>query len=422
MSLAPLLAALLTACVGDTWEPSSMPTSKITLVESVPAGTTLDDPAIADAGEALWDLITKARERIEVEQFYIASAPGTQVEALLDELVAAGARGVVVRVLVDAKLSETYPEPLERLRAAEGVELRVWDYAATFGSGVQHAKLLLVDGQRAYVGSHNLDWRALTEILELGAVLEGEAAVTPYADVFELDWALAGGEQVSFSDPGPPSDDLGFLAEPDARQGRLSWGFPMFSPRGALPQPDTWELPMLLTMLDAAEERAQVQVLSYATVGYDGDYFDDLDRALRRANARGVAVQLLVSDWAKHEKSLYDLMSLAALENVEVRFVVIPQPEGRFVPFGRVAHAKFMVIDGKFAWLGSSNWSGDYFLSSRNVGLFSDSAEVAGALAERFTRTWSSEYAEALELGKAYAPPPRTEEEQAARDAEDALP
>ncbi|MCB9741701.1 MAG: phospholipase [Alphaproteobacteria bacterium] len=397
------MSLLTGACAEAPAEPSPPPT-RVTLVESNPAGTDLDDPDLAEASAHWSALIEGARSRVDVEQFYISSAPGTEVEALLQALVDAGARGLSVRILVDKKLSETYPETLQRLAEAEGVSLRIWDYAGTFGAGVQHAKLLLVDGERAYMGSHNLDWRALTHIQELGAILEGEALVRPYAEVFEMDWALAGGAAPPPAAPHSPPE-TGTL-------GPLSETLPVFSPQGALPEGATWDLPWLLSLIDGAETRVRVQLLSYATVGYDGDYFDALDRALRRANARGVPVQLLVSDWAKSPHNLHDLTSLAALEHVEVRFVVIPQPEDDFIPFGRVAHAKFMVVDGARAWLGSSNWSGDYFYSSRNVGLVTPDPALVQALDRRFERTWGSRYAEPLVLGQAYAAPPRTEGEE----------
>ena len=45
----------------------------------------------------------------------------------------------------------------------------------------------------------------------------------------------------------------------------------------------------------------------------------------------------------------------------------VPAAASGFIPFGRVAHAKYMAVDGRLAWVGTSNWEGNYFRGSRNV-------------------------------------------------------
>ena len=61
-------------------------------------------------------------------------------------------RGVKVRLLVDAMFSAKYPEPLGRLAARRGIEVRRFDVAPVMG-GVLHAKYFLIDGREVYLGS-----------------------------------------------------------------------------------------------------------------------------------------------------------------------------------------------------------------------------------------------------------------------------
>ena len=57
------------------------------------------------------------------------------------------------------------------------------------------------------------------------------------------------------------------------------------------------------------------------------------------------------------------------MRNIEVKLVTIPEWSGGFIPFARVIHAKYLVVDAEHSWLGTSNWSKDYFFKSRNVGI-----------------------------------------------------
>lgn len=64
-----------------------------------------------------------------------------------------------------------------------------------------------------------------------------------------------------------------------------------------------------------------------------------------------------------------------------------------------------MVIDGKRAWLGTSNWERDYFYASRNVGLWIQYPDIAARIAKFFERGWTSPYASRLDPAASYEPP-----------------
>jgi phosphatidylserine/phosphatidylglycerophosphate/cardiolipin synthase-like enzyme len=161
-------------------------------------------------------------------------------------------------------------------------------------------------------------------------------------------------------------------------------------------------------MMDGAARSVDVEVLTYKAKFRDGKPFPTLDDALRRAAARGVHVRLLVSDWATKPggDGRVDLESIARVPNVEVRIIVIPRWSGGDVPYARVAHAKYMIVDGaKHAWVGTSNWEGDYFTKTRNVGAILDGGTVPGALDAVFESVWASAYSQPISASAAAAPP-----------------
>ena len=127
----------------------------------------------------------------------------------------------------------------------------------------------------------------------------------------------------------------------------------------------------------------------------DGSTFPDLDDALRRAAARGVRVRLLVSHWGAKDESLRRLARELPPPSA-VRILTIPPWSGGDIPFARVAHAKYAVIDGERAWVGTSNWEGDYFLRSRNVSVLVAGAPFALKLQTVFDDGWASVYARSL--------------------------
>jgi phosphatidylserine/phosphatidylglycerophosphate/cardiolipin synthase-like enzyme len=275
---------------------------------------------------------------------------------------------------------KVYPDTLDRLAKA-GATVRHLDMGS---GGILHAKYFIVDGREAFIGSQNLDWRALEHNLELGARIRDAAIAHGLASVFAIDWAKAGGE------PAPaaasrltPSPEVPGIAS------RLT----------ASPEVPgiAWDVPALVALLDGARRSIHVELLTYLA----GDW-TELEAPLSRAAARGVDVVLAVADWSLRDKTLPGLRTLARLPHVAVEIITIPQASTGFIPFARVAHAKLLVVDGARGWLGTANWEREYFYDSRNVGLLVD-----GTLAARLD-AWFADalrYAKRLDPDGAYTPP-----------------
>jgi phosphatidylserine/phosphatidylglycerophosphate/cardiolipin synthase-like enzyme len=376
---------------------------RLTLVESSPLETSLDSPDLPQTADVWKGMIVGARSELLLSHFYASTAPRSPLNDVIASIEAAARRGVRVRFLLAERFRKTYPELAQRLGQVDGIDVRFVDYGEVAG-GVMHAKYMVADGEQSFLGSPNFDFRAMDQIQELGAHLVDRSIAEGLSRIFEMDWALAGGEAAPTGAAALAPSKLTLAADQAGDAAPSVKATLACSPEGHLPGGVPWDLPLLLELIDSAEARLRVQVLTYDATGYGGGFFDRLESALRRAAARGVRVELLVADWCKRRGCVDGLQSLASLDGIDVRFAVIPDASTGFVEFSRVAHAKLCVADERAAWIGSSNWEGSYFTTSRNVSLFLEGAGVGARLARWFDTTFQGEYAEPVVPGKSYEP------------------
>ncbi len=391
------------------------PPGTLTFVESRPEQTVLDLPDIPDAPDVWRSVMAGAQSRIDIASFYFsrlgdgkdAYGPEGVIDGLvpvLDEVArAAGLRHVQVRVLADAKFAKTYPQVPAWLGSHAGITARTFDAGAAFGgTGVLHAKYFLVDDDELFIGSQNWDWRALGQIHELGVLVRDRGLTADLRRIYDLDWQFACGN------PAPAAAGTVFGPRPLlTAAGDTVSAHVVGSPQNHLPEGIPWDLPAMVSLLDAAQDSVHVQLLSYGVTDREKHLFDDLDRALRHAAVRGVQIRMIISNWGTSRHSLPWLQSLAKVPGIEIRITSIPQLSGGFIPFARVEHAKYLTCDGNALWLGTSNWSRDYFYASRNVGLI-----ITGQGAPRdpdrfFNQSWHGPYAETLDACGEYKPPRR---------------
>jgi phosphatidylserine/phosphatidylglycerophosphate/cardiolipin synthase-like enzyme len=375
------------------------------LVQTVPLETTLSSPDLRGPVAVWSQLFDNAKHDIVFGQFYAASKAGTPFEHVLERLEAAGRRGVKIRFLLDQKgvgLSEK--ATIERLRAIPNLELRILDYARLTGSGIIHAKYLVVDGKAAFIGSQNFDWRSFSHIHETGVLVTEPAMVGQVQAVFEQDWGaqalLAASRQVPVA-PARPVPAPVPMAEPGAE---LLASPAAYNPGGV--RNSEAALPALLAQ---AKQEVRVQLLDYAPLSYNANgprtYYPVIDNAIRAAAARGVSIKLAVSNWNTEKPAIAWLKSLALVPNVQVRIVTLPPASTGPIPFARVIHSKIMSIDGKLAWVGTSNWAGGYMDNSRNLEVVMRSEAMAQRLAQVHEQVWSSAYAQPLDVMKDYPKP-----------------
>jgi phosphatidylserine/phosphatidylglycerophosphate/cardiolipin synthase-like enzyme len=101
---------------------------------------------------------------------------------LLEALAAAAERGVRVRIIVSP--SEDFAAEMEELTAS-GVDIRL------SSSLYVHAKLIVADGERAFIGSQNLSATSLDQNRELGIIVDDPVNLARLTRTFAIDFRAA---------------------------------------------------------------------------------------------------------------------------------------------------------------------------------------------------------------------------------------
>jgi phosphatidylserine/phosphatidylglycerophosphate/cardiolipin synthase-like enzyme len=163
----PAAVQTATAIFAADWERGAEPDSDPLVVSPT------------NARSSLLALIASAEQSLDLY------AEVLRDEEFLAALAEAAARGVRVRLLVS-------PGPdfaAERARlAAAGIEVRLLTVLYV------HAKLIVADGARAFVGSQNLSATSLDLNRELGIVLDDPVSLARLARTFEIDFRSAAPE------------------------------------------------------------------------------------------------------------------------------------------------------------------------------------------------------------------------------------
>ena len=230
---------------------------------------------------ARWAAIADAEQLIQYETYFMT--PGRRADAFAEAIIDRALTGVSVQLLLDHHGTEAMPEEYwEQLRNA-GIEIQFfrepnWRVPMEYNSRT-HRKLLLIDGQRVYIGGAGIsDYWDGTEFdhdtapwLDFEIAYEGEV-VNLLQGKFLRNWAYAGGQinlardiqpvPVSAETPLYITDDTSSLNESAIRmlmqismltaQQRLWIGSPYFVPDGNTTR----------ALLQAHKDGVDVQVLT----------------------------------------------------------------------------------------------------------------------------------------------------------------
>ena len=293
----------------------------------------LGDGERAYAG--LMALIAGAQRSIELTLFILGDdATGRSVAAALAERAQAGVR---VRVILDAVGSAKIARRAARQIHDAGGEVREFMpliHAPLRGRNNLrcHRKLAVVDGERVFLGGMNVaeEYMGPTPLAgrwrDIAGIVSGPIAADAVA-IFESDWAFCGGSSESAgaratSVPAAAGDATVELV-----------------PSGPDMAQDTF-YNAVLTAIFVAVDRVVI-----VTPYYVPD--DVVQRALVLAARRGVRTQLVMPAQSNH--ALADFARRSLLRELAGAGV-----ELHFYPRGMV-HAKAMVVDDAFAYIGSPN-------------------------------------------------------------------
>lgn len=375
--------------------------NSIELVESIPIETTLDNEDIRNTSEVWLEMISSAKTCLDFGQFYISNKKGEALEPIINAVFDAADRGVKVRFIVDGNMYKTYPETADTLNTHENIDVHVYNLSEITG-GVLHAKYFMVDNKEIFIGSQNFDWRALKHIHELGIRIANKKLLSFYKELFDLDWSLSAenADTEAILSNIVPREELENLTV------RLNnyWNVtitPTASNPDIIYAVNNWDETQLLSMINSANTSIKIQLLSYSPYSRN-ELYEELDFSLRRAAARGVKVEMILSDWNFYSPRIEYIKSLHAVPNIDIKFSTIPEASTGYVGYARVEHCKYMIIDDKSFWLGTSNWSKSYYYKGRNIGLVIENKPLSKRLSQIFDKSWDSEYCHLVDLGKEY--------------------
>ncbi|CAG9787668.1 unnamed protein product [Diatraea saccharalis] len=405
---------------------------RLSLVESIPEGHMYPPNMTHISTKNVWlDLIDEAQTSIEIASFYWSlrfneeypynsSIEGEQV---FQALYAAGSKRNI-----NLKIAQNWPTKLypnidtDYLVKKKAAQVRSLNFSKLLGNGVLHTKFWIVDRTHFYIGSANMDWRSLTQVKELGIVAYNcSCLATDLGKIFDVYWSLGAPDAVvPDSWPAELATDINMAHPINITDSHRAYGAyitsspPPFNPTGRTNDDDA-----IVSIMEAAEEFIYISVMDYAPAlefAPKLKFWPKIDDAIRRAALEHrVKVKMLISWWKhSHPSEVYFLRSLIALTksyprvDIQIkRFVVPSTPDQEKIPYARVNHNKYMVTD-KTAYIGTSNWSGDYFVDTAGVAfVFQDEShgiiqnvtqDIRRELQDVFERDWTSPYAVPLRL------------------------
>ena len=371
------------------------------LVQTAPVETTLSNSDLADPVTVWCQQFDAAKNTIDIAQFYVTSEPGEPLEPVLKHLRQAGERGVKIRFLMDLHGVRMSNEPtLAAIKSIPNLTFQLIDFGK-IGGGIVHAKYIVVDGKSAFVGSQNFDWRALKHIHETGLLITDSKIAAQVQAIFNVDWQA---QQLLAEGKAVPVLNHQVVAADESQSAYLVASPNAYNPAGVGDSES--ELPKLLAK---AEHEVYITVMTYAPLSYSykkpAPYYAVIDDAIRAAAQRGVKIHLMISAWNTGKPYIDYLKSLQVLPNIDVKVVTIPEAKQGFIPFARTLHSKTMEIDGKIAWIGTSNWEGGYMNNSRNLELVLQNSAMANRLQQLQLQLWNSVYAAPLDINKEYPKP-----------------
>ncbi|KXU86630.1 cardiolipin synthase [Paraburkholderia monticola] len=303
--------------------------------------------------EAIFDAIENARRYVIVQFFIVRDDP---LGAMLkDALIAKAQQGVRVYFLYDSIGSFDLPHRYVAALRAAGIEMHPFATNRRFVNRLQlnfrnHRKIVSVDGERAFVGGHNVGveylgakpplspWRD-THIEVRGPV------VASIQFVFIEDWYWATQQLPEFDVPAVESVDLPRderadpPAEHSANERPANNMHCIVLPSGPADKQETCSL-FFVEAINAARERIWI------TTPYlvpDEAVF----AALRLAALRGVDVRILIPSRRDH-RVVFAASKLYAYDSLRAGIRVFRYQPG-------FLHQKVVLIDSSAAAIGSAN-------------------------------------------------------------------
>uniref|UniRef100_A0A914L7L9 PLD phosphodiesterase domain-containing protein n=1 Tax=Meloidogyne incognita TaxID=6306 RepID=A0A914L7L9_MELIC len=395
------------------------------IIESIPSemNYTIGSPQHKSTYNAWVELLKVANKTVDITAVYwnirdkMDYKTSWQGSEVFKQIENAALRGVKIRIAQNSAGQFGPLDDLEFLQKKGLVSVQILNFTKLFGSGILHSKLWIVDNQHFYLGSANMDWQSLTEVKELGILTKNCSCLAwEFNKIFSVYWRV--GQEQKIPSVWPVSLQTKFNSN-HPLQLRFNSSMPVnvfisHSPSALNPKGREHDLMAIIGLMNKANQKIKIAVMDYLPITLfmkeNNTFWPAIDDAIRTAAFRGVHVQMLISIWPHSKKEAIPyLRSLLQINealpkrgSISIKFFRVPvSPEQAKLKFARVNHNKYMVTD-KAAWIGTSNWSGDYFITTAGIGMIierlQNSSTIIGQLDEIFQRDWISNFSFPLTL------------------------
>ena len=146
----------------------------------------------------LWSPVTSEPKLVALvdsaERTIVASSENLGDSAIEAALARAASRHVSVRLLspmCDMNPNPLFNVPIAKRMDSEGIDARLMPGPSSRERPYIHAKMMIVDGTRSYVGSINFSESSTHRARELGIIVDDPNAIGAFSQAFESDWSQA---------------------------------------------------------------------------------------------------------------------------------------------------------------------------------------------------------------------------------------
>jgi phosphatidylserine/phosphatidylglycerophosphate/cardiolipin synthase-like enzyme len=318
--------------------------------------------ATVTIGTAYEAVVAKAKKTLDVTNFEVTRPD------VVSALIAAGARGVTVRVITDSSYTANAPF-VKQLKAATNVS--VVERAGSNSTGIMHAKYTVIDGKAVWTGSGNFSGGGTISNAENAALLTSSALVADFESDFKQMWA---GKWGNGKTAAPPHASV---AIPDGKGGKTSVDVFISGQQGPK------EYAALVNFVASAKSTLHIYAYVFDTANATQPLID----AIVAAAKRGVVVKAMFDD----SSSLEQHENASTISQLTAAGVSVIQ----WHPSFGLLHDKVMIVDGKSVEFGSFNYTSlaaglmagepgndDYFL------IVHDNADFGAAYDADFEAKW----------------------------------
>ncbi|HJZ23964.1 MAG TPA: phospholipase D-like domain-containing protein [Candidatus Babeliales bacterium] len=395
----------------------------IELTQSIPEGTekTFESTEIRNTHDVLIDMINNAKKSINIGMFYFDTKKGESLDDIIKALEKSAQQDVPIKIVADASFYKSNPKSLDQLASHKNFFIRLIDMKKIAG-GVMHAKYMIIDEHEIFLGSHNFDWIAFKQVHEVGVRIRNIDLAKTIQAIFNVDWNLSQTiqkftEQSSSSTKKQKASPLPKIEKKNLfnsvnrnhpvkvtlNQEHITI-YPAFSPKFLSYKNVDNEETVITYLMSQAKKNIFVQVMEFSPVTYQKKLYATLENSIKQASLDNVKIQLIFADWSIKYPGFSFVQALSLIPHIEIKISTIP-PLEPCLPFSRVEHCKYMVIDDDILWIGTGNWEYSYFYNCRNLGVCIKSKQLNKIARKLFLKDWEGPYVAYLNpLQKYHAP------------------